>query len=290
MKLLIRSGRIFCAILSIFVLMETGCRKTDTPSAIPPVVQTKAGEMVRILGGEFEMGSSREGSDEGPVHRILVDAFLIDRLEVTQEQFQILMGKNPSRFKAAKNPVEQLSWGEAALYCNARSRSEGFRPCYDETSGACDFIANGYRLPTEAEWEYACRAGTSSDYSFKSAARIKDYAWFAENSSKTAHPVGQKLPNPWGLYDMHGNVMEWCNDVYEKNYYAQAPSKNPHGPVESQTSKFVLRGGCWNNRAQNCRSASRVGESPGQADACTMHPDIGFRCVRSAPVNDSGKK
>ena len=158
---------------------------------------------------------------------------------------------------------------------------EGLDPCYDEETGECNFAANGYRLPTEAEWEYACRAGTTGDYSFGPDNRqLSQYAWFADNANKQTHPVGQKKPNAWGLYDMYGNVAEWCNDVYEKGYYKDGPRATPAAPQDGP--RRVLRGGAWNTRADDCRSASRVGESPGSKDACFARDTIGFRCVRRA--------
>ncbi len=148
--------------------------------------------------------------------------------------------------------------------------------------------ANGYRLPTEAEWEYACRAGTNSDYSFGDEARqLGDFAWFADNSGKKTHPVGRKKPNPWGLFDMHGNVAEWCQDVYDPGYYKASPEKAPRGPDEG--NEYVLRGGSWKSSADALRSAYRIGETPGFSDACLARDAIGFRCVRKPPPSkDAG--
>jgi formylglycine-generating enzyme required for sulfatase activity len=280
--------RILFLFLIIFILFGVSCEKTDRTRAAaktPTVIKTKTGiEMVSIPAGWFEMGSRRGEANESPVHRIWVDAFLMDRYEVTQEQYGELVLGNPSHFKGAKNPMEQMSWADAALYCNARSRAEGLEPCYDEESGECDFSANGYRLPTEAEWEYACRAGTDTEHFFGlEQRRLKDHAWYADNSLEKTHPVGQKKPNPWGLYDMYGNVAEWCNDIYDESYYENSRQKDPRGPTEGK--KYVLRGGAWSSSADKCRSSYRVGEDPGFQDACFARDDIGFRCVRSAPQN-----
>jgi formylglycine-generating enzyme required for sulfatase activity len=235
--------------------------------------------MIEIPAGWFEMGSRRGNMNESPPHKVWIDALLMDRFETTQEQYDKLLLGNPSHFVDPKFPVHQVRWSDAALYCNARSRAEGLQPCYEEKSGACDFAATGYRLPTEAEWEYACRAGTSSDYSFGSdPGRLGQYAWYAENSTKRAHPVGEKKPNGWGLFDMYGNVAEWCNDAYDANYYKQTESTNPVGP--SHGDLRVLRGGSWSSSATSIRSSYREGEVPGFQDACFAKETIGFRCVK----------
>jgi len=277
------------AFLAIFLL--SSCQKVDGPAPAPEgvptpgveqftAVKTKTGaEMVLIPAGRFAMGSTDGKADEAPVHEVRIDAFLIDRTEVTQEQYAKLVVANPSHFKALDRPVEQISWANAALYCNLRSRDEGLQPCYDEQTAKCNFQANGYRLPTEAEWEYACRACTTDAYSFGSDARsLGQYAWNAANSSKKTQPVAQKKPNAWGLFDVHGNVAEWCNDVYDPGYYGQSPATDPRGPADGE--RYVLRGGAWNSRPEGCRAAARVGENPGFQDACFARDAIGFRCVR----------
>jgi acetoin utilization deacetylase AcuC-like enzyme/formylglycine-generating enzyme required for sulfatase activity len=272
--------------LILLILFGASCQKVDKSTARPPtVIKTKEGvEMVLIPAGWFEMGSRQGKTNESPVHKVWVNAFLMDRYEVTQEQYGKLVPGNPSHFKGPQNPMEQMSWANAALYCNARSRAEGFELCYDEESGKCNFEANGYRLPTEAEWEYACRAGTKTDYFFgRDARKLKDYAWYAENSFERTFPWGKKKPNPWGLYDMYGNVAEWCNDIYDQDYYKHSPEKNPRGPTRGK--KYVLRGGAWSSSADVCRSSYRVGEEPGFQDACFARDTIGFRCVRNAPTD-----
>ena len=279
-------------LLVALLLLSASCRNADQAApgaAALPIVTTPGGiEMVLIPAGHFKMGSSDGKEDESPVREIEVDSLLMDRYEMTQANFAKLAPINGSHFKGPDRPVEMISWGDAALYCNKRSREEGLDPCYDEESGACNFAASGYRLPTEAEWEYACRAGTTSDYSFGADGRhLEKYAWYAENAEKRTHPVGQKAPNAWGLYDMYGNVAEWCNDVYEKGYAKDGRTSNPRGPEDG--SLRVLRGGAWSSRADDCRSAYRVGESPGSQDACFARDAIGFRCVRRAPQNPPQK-
>jgi len=285
-------------LVALAILLGSSCRKPDGPApatgpgnpspATPQVTTTPGGfEMVLIPAGSFRMGSRNGESDETPVHQLRIDAFLMDRYEMTQAQCVRLARGTPylsgtsSHFKGPDRPAEMVSWSEAALYCNQRSHDEGLEPCYDEATAECDFEADGYRLPTEAEWEYACRAGTGTDYHFGSDPRLlKRHAWCAENSGKQTHPVGRKKPNAWGLFDMHGNVAEWCNDVYLESYYHQSPAENPRGPAGGE--KYVLRGGAWNCRAKACRSARRVGEDPGFQDACFARDAIGFRCVRRA--------
>ena len=280
-------GLVVCLILAALALL--GCQRAYGPEAVgtQPIITTKSGiEMVLIPAGSFEMGSHHGPEEEKPAHRVWIDSFLMDRHEVTQAEYeklgQIEAFPNPSHFRGADLPVEQVTWPQAARFCNARSRYEGFQPAYDEDTGGCDFKANGYRLPTEAEWEYACRAGTDTDYSFGGEARkLGDFGWFADNSARKTHPVGQKKPNPWGLFDMHGNVAEWCQDVFDKGYYKASPEKNPRGPSEG--NEYVLRGGSWKSSADALRSAYRLGENPGFSDACLARDAIGFRCVRKAP-------
>jgi formylglycine-generating enzyme required for sulfatase activity len=253
--------------------------------ALPLVTSQSGVEQVLIPAGSFEMGSRRGRDEEKPAHQVWVDSFVIDRHEVTQAEYerlgQIEAFPNPSHFKGPDLPAEQVTWPQAARFCNARSRLEGLKPCYNEETGACDFQANGYRLPTEAEWEYACRAATTGDYSFGSDERqLGNFGWFADNSSAKTHPVGQKRPNPWGLLDMHGNVAEWCQDVYDPAYYKASPEKNPCGPADG--NEYVLRGGSWKSTAEALRSSYRMGETAGFSDACLARDAIGFRCARRA--------
>ena len=277
------------------IIALVGCREGEparvSGRSVAPAaetIKTKSGiAMVRVPAGVFNMGSKAGRDDERPIHKVRIDALLMDQFEVTQAEYEKL-GKieafpNPSHFKGLDLPVEQVNWPQAARFCNARSRHEGLEPCYNEDTGECDFRANGYRLPTEAEWEYACRAaegeGEGGDWSFGNAARqLGDFAWFAANSGNKTHPVGLKKPNAWGLHDMHGNVAEWCQDVYEKSYYQSSPDANPRGPADGK--EYVLRGGSWKSAADGLRSACRLAESPGFSDACLARDAIGFRCVR----------
>ncbi len=257
--------------------------KATAAPAATPVADTA---LVPIPAGKFLMGDKDEV--DAPPHEVAVSAFLMDKNLVTQEQFQKLMGANPSRWKGAQNPIEQLRWSDAVKFCNKRSEAEGLKPCYDLATLKCDFSADGYRLPTEAEWEYACRAGATTPYFFGATpAKLGDFAWFDKNSGGHPRPVGQKQPNPWGLFDMAGNVWQWCNDFYEVEYYSKSPKQDPPGPAEGKNK--VLRGGAWRFSADNCRSGYRYNENPGSADVCFGYDIYGFRCVRRAAATASAK-
>jgi len=276
-----------CALV-LAVSLVTGCRRVerDVKPDVDLAESTESGvEMALISGGSFQMGSSAEDQIDETPHTVQVDSFYMDKYEVTQEEYERVVGTNPSRWKGEENPVEQIRWKDAIEYCNARSRLEDLQPAYDEQTWRCDFGANGYRLPTEAEWEYAARAGTTTAYSFgNDRTKLDGHAWFKENCTRGPHPVGQKEPNPWGLHDMYGNVWEWCHDFYQEDYYQQSPEKNPRGPESGDTR--VVRGGCWNSRPDMCRSSYRNYEDPAFTDACfakEISGFVGLRCVRSHP-------
>jgi formylglycine-generating enzyme required for sulfatase activity len=253
--------------------------QTEVPGDENPAA---AVEMVLVPGGWFEMGSARNVELDEPLHKVHLSPFYIDAHEVTQGEYERVMGKNPSRWKGEKNPVEQIRWAGAIEYCNVRSRLEGLQPAYDPKTGACDFEADGYRLPTEAEWECAARAGTKTAYFFgEGPSKLDDHAWFKGNCTRRPRPVGQKEPNPWGLYDLYGNVWEWCHDFYGEEYYRASPEEDPTGPETGENR--VVRGGCWNSRPDECRSAYRNYENPGYTDVCfgkDIHGFVGFRCVK----------
>ena len=294
-------------LLAVALLSASGCRKEQAAPPAPPaqaatgdgrsgpagvpaqqIVTPSGAEMVLIRSGSFTMGEAGGRDDAKPPHRVTVDSFYMDKLEVTQAAFLALMGLNTSKAKGDTKPVEQVSWFHAARYCNARSEKEGLRPCYDIETWACNFTADGYRLPTEAEWEYACRAGTDTVYSFgDNKQKLTAYAWFKKNSSGQPHPVGGRHPNPWGLHDMHGNVLEWCNDFYAPDTYGSDARTNPTGPAEGK--QRVLRGGGWRSRARNCTSAHRDKGDPENLDTCLGYPDYGFRCVRRVTDEDVGE-
>jgi formylglycine-generating enzyme required for sulfatase activity len=281
------TGSIWVAVLVALALaMISGCGgKSNAPEPVGDhtddhLVKTACGlEMVDIPGGEFTMGANDGPVDVKPAHRVKVDGFLMDQTLVTQDVFQKLMGMNPSRRKNPKNPVEQASWTAAAKFCNARSLQDGLTPCYDVKTWQCNFAANGYRLPTEAEWEYACRAGTTTKFYFgDNEEELKSYGWFQGNSASKTHVVAQKMPNPRGLYDMAGNLWEWCNDYYGPKYYQSSPADNPRGPDHGE--KRVLRGGAWSSSSDDCASWARGCDESGATDICLTMDSNGFRCIR----------
>ena len=197
----------------------------------------------------------------------LTQAFHLGQYEVTQEQYEKVMGTNPSNFKGGQNPVEQVSWNDAVEFCRKLSALPA-----EKKAGYV------YRLPTEAEWEYACRAGTTTKYSFgDSESELGAYAWYAKNSGKnsgkTTHPVGGKKSNPWELYGMHGNVCEWCQDWYGK--YPSGSTTDPTGAASG--SYRVNRGGSWSLTSGLCQSAYRHGYAPGR-----RYHFLGFRVLRSS--------
>jgi formylglycine-generating enzyme required for sulfatase activity len=205
-------------------------------------------EMVSLPAGKFLMGSA-ESNDEKPPHQVKVNSFAIGKYPVTQAQYQAVMGTNPSHFKNnPQNPVEQVSWNDAQAFCQKLSQ----------------ITRKTYRLPTEAEWEYACRAGTTTRYYFgDDDNQLGDYAWYRENSNNTTHPVGQKKPNGWGIYDMSGNLWEWCEDNWHDSY-AGAPDDGTawiDNDNRSQSRK-CLRGGSWIDYPYSCRSAYRLRNNP----------------------------
>lgn len=281
------------------LLFLSGCGPKETPAARPPAttapatpvtpaaatraVVTQTGEMLPVPAGEFSMGDALGADDEKPVRKVKVAAFLMDRTEVTQKSYQALTGRNPSKFKGENDPVNLVSWFDAIRYCNLRSLRDGLKPCYDEKTATCNFEADGYRLPTEAEWEYACRAGTTTRYAFgNNASDLGKYAWTQENAGGRTHPVGTKAANPWGFVDLYGNVAEWCNDFYAAQAYVGDDAENPRGPAVG--GECVVRGGSWGKTADACRSASRASETPRFADACFGAENYGFRTIRRIPA------
>jgi formylglycine-generating enzyme required for sulfatase activity len=254
---------------------------TDVPN-LAVVRPGTGGEMVMVPAGAFTMGDAAGRPDETP-HPVSVSSFYLDRYPVTQELYEKVLAVNPSKRKAPQNPVERTQWTDAVRVCNRCSELEGLTPCYDLTTWECRFDADGYRLPTEAEWEYACRAGSTGKYCFGDDEKeLARYAWFAPHSQGKPQPVGQKLPNRWGLCDIHGNVWQWCNDWYGA-YATDGPRDNPHGPAAG--TKRVLRGGAWDCPAEKCRAAYRHQEFPVYSDACFGADSYGFRRARNGDTS-----
>ncbi|OHB64074.1 MAG: hypothetical protein A2Y77_12370 [Planctomycetes bacterium RBG_13_62_9] len=235
----------------------------DNDSPLPERIVDSIGiELVWIPPGRFLMGSpeneqGRDG-DESPLHAVtLTEGFYMGVYEVTQAQWMAVMGSNPSEFQGDDLPVENVTWEDATEFCRRRSGREGLE----------------YRLPTEAEWEYACRAGSTASYSFGDGNSVLDeYGWHSGNSGGTTHPIGEKMPNLFGLYDMHGNVWEWCQDVYSK--YPSAGVVNPRGPAWGD--ERINRGGGWSAVAAYCRSATRDRDLP-----TDRYNVLGLRVVRT---------
>jgi formylglycine-generating enzyme len=260
----------------------------------PTEFTTKSGvAMVNLPGDQFTMGADKGNADEAPAHAVTLSAFAIDKFEVTGEMFAKAQLPNPSRWSEnPKRPVERVRWRDAKQYCNERSLLEGLNPCYNEKTPDwdCDYSANGYRLPTEAEWEYACRAGTTTQYDFGAVVNLRQYSWFAANSEEKTHPVGQKKPNKWGIHDMYGNVSEWCEDVYSPTYYKSSPAKDPTGPASPGKDVLrVMRGGSWKSTPEMCRATFRTGQKTGDTDACFFTDYCGFRCVRRLTPDELAK-
>lgn len=243
--------------------------KTTKNTSIPPPLGQKnftnstGMEFVLIPAGEFDMGSPQNEAgrddDEGPVHRVkIANAFYMSKYEVTQKQWRDVMGTDPSYFKSDSLPVEQVSWNEVQEFISRLNEKEGI---------------DKYRLPSEAEWEYAARAGTTTRFYFgDDASKLGDYEWYDVNSGRETHEVGQKKPNPWGLYDMNGNVWEWMQDVYH-NSYNGAPTDG--SAWEGNGSHRVIRGGSFDYYAGHLRSANRNDRDPGY-----RHYSTGFRLLR----------
>jgi formylglycine-generating enzyme required for sulfatase activity len=233
--------------------------------------------MVLVAGGTFRMGRNNGDDDEKPVHTVTVESFYMGKYEVTQKEWIEIMGSNPSSYWGDTLPVEQVSWYEAVEYCNKLSLREGLVPAYSGSGDGitCDFKASGYRLPTEAEWEYAAKGGRDAPvFKYAGGNGVDAVAWYNGNSEERTHPVGTKQPNNLGLYDMSGNVWEWCWDWFGD--YGSGSQTDPQG-ASSGTIR-VLRGGSWSNSARGVRSTFRGNFTPADRDSY-----LGFRVVRTVP-------
>ena len=240
--------------------------------------------MVDLPAGDFRMGSpdadDLANEDEKPQHEVTVAAFRMAVTPVTVELYQEVMAPSTVAGESeARLPVTGVSWDHAIEFCNRLSERAGYRPCYSRWFGRwrCDWRADGYRLPTEAEWEYACRAGTTTRYGFgDDPAGLDAYAWYEGNANGALQPVATRRANAWGLHDLHGNVWEWCWDWYGS--YSPKRTRNPRGPWKLKTGWRVLRGGSFALPPADLRSAVRFVDDPEfRSRIC------GFRCVRVPP-------
>ena len=221
-------------------------------------------KFVEIPAGTFSMGSANGDSDDGPVHEVRISKpYYLGVYEVTNGDGKAVKSFVPSKWKDDSLPIESVTWDEAVAFCEALSALPAERQA-----------GRVYRLPTEAEWEYACRAGTTTAYSFgDDESLLGDFAWFGANAGGSTHPVGQKKPNGWGLYDMQGNVWEWCSDRYGD--YAAAAATDPQGSPPKGSNR-VLRGGGWATPVRNCRSSHRH-----SYDSANRTHSFGFRLALS---------
>lgn len=272
-------------------------------------------EMVFVQGGDFEMGDhyDEEGNDNTFIHSVTLSDFYMGKYEITHADYinflndfgvsSTGMYNNIRLIKlddedcpidyywnefyftgsdiviSSSCPVIEVTWYGAVVYCNWMSQLEGLTPCYDLETWTCDFSNNGYRLPTEAEWEYAARGGIfwQDDFRYSGChepSELSLYAWEYSNSNDRIHPIGVKLPNQIGLHDMSGNAIEWCFDYYDSDYYSYSPAINPTGPEYG--CYRVLRGGSWHSFHIFCTVAVRTGSFPEQSDF-----DVGFRLARN---------
>ncbi|MBI5325757.1 MAG: SUMF1/EgtB/PvdO family nonheme iron enzyme [Ignavibacteriae bacterium] len=233
--------------------------------------------MIKINAGDFTMGSDDEDEWYRPAHAVrITKAYYIGKYEVTQKQYEKVMNfSNPSRIKGDSMPVDRVGWMDAIEFCNELSKMENYDNCYtiNGSDVTCNFEANGYRLPTEAEWEYACRAGTTGKY----PGQVFEIAWTNSDQKSNPQIVGTKQPNAWGIYDMNGNVWEWCWDFYSVDFYGSGPYPHvdPSGPATSDVTDRVIRGGSYLDGPEFATSAARGG-------TFQSNFNLGFRVVRKA--------
>ncbi len=259
---------VFFLFFSGVAIAEAKDKKGKKTGRTKTVTNRLGMQFVLIHPGKFIMGDAPRSecetcsaaADETPRHPVsITKPYYIGKYEVTQAQWLKLMKHNPSRFKGKNRPVEYVSWNNVQLFILALNRREK---------------TDSYRLPTEAEWEFAARGGTTTSYPFGDDPRkLGKYAWYSVNAGAKTHPVGKRKPNTRGLYDMFGNVFEWCDDWYARDYYSKWVDKDPKGPREGSVK--VRRGGFWGSHARFCRSSARSWFSPDNRSS-----NIGFRLVK----------
>ena len=253
MKLIIRYTLIVAisfAFINVLVAQDAAGKKKkkkskkaeiELPSVSQELLDSLAANFVWVTGGKFMMGDYAGEADEKPAYEVVVDGFAISKYPVTQRQWTAIMGSSPSEFKGCDQcPIDMVSWDDAQHFIAILNKLTG----------------KNYALPTEAEWEYAAKGGLKSQgLRYSGADNIEAVGWYTGNSGRHPHPVGEKTPNELGLYDMTGNVWEWCRDWYNKNYYELRESNNPTGPASGAAR--VRRGGSWFTQEVSCRTSSR---------------------------------
>ncbi|HBC86550.1 MAG TPA: formylglycine-generating enzyme family protein [Lentisphaeria bacterium] len=253
------------------LFLAAGCMSSEPAGDSFKAVNSIGLALINVEPGEFTMGSDQWTDDEKPVHKVKITTeFWIGKTEITQSQYEKISGKNPSLYEGSNAPAEQISWNDAIAFCtklNELEKKEGRLPQ--------GYI---YRLPTEAEWEYACRAGTTGDF----AGKTDDISWNGGNSKNSTQPVATKSPNPWGIYDMHGNVWEWCLDSCEygeKGVKTDTYKDAAVDPVSTMGDHKILRGGSWCFDTKFLRSSTRYADKVDFKAA-----DIGFRIVLAREI------
>lgn len=271
-------GVIACLVaIAPMIVSEQKKKYTDPTPRKEAILKRFVQEFVRITPGQgkfpksFLMGSKAGNPREQPAHTVTFGyPFAVGRYEVTQELYHVVMGRNPAKWKGRRNSVEEVTWDDAQAFCRKVTVLLRAR----KLIGDDDQI----RLPSEAEWEYACRAGTQTAYSFgDDVKQLTLYCWYKDNSKGYDPPVGAKKPNPWGLYDMHGYVWEWCADDWFPGYRG-APNDGRPRKASNKGAKKVVRGGSWAHPADQCRSAYRDYRPRNHHD-----DKVGFRCVLASP-------
>lgn len=279
------------SLVTAALLLMIFCHSCGDDSTSPENNGNGLVEMKLIHGGSFLMGSVNRWAreDEQPVHHVLLSSYYLSKYEITQEQYAAFDPTHISSFAGEDRPVEEVTWIDAAWFCNWLSEQEGYEKFYvdstlenDTLTVNMDWEADGYRLPTEAEWEYACLSNSVLDFYSDSLCEpycdpidpnLDEIAWYCGNANEQTHSVGSKIPIGFGLYDMNGNVWEWCNDWYWE--YSEDPEVDPIGPTGG--SSRVRRGGGWGSYGIQCRAARRSAFGPD-----SKANDIGFRVVRPA--------
>lgn len=248
------SVSVFFSIISSFFCQNAYIRPMQTDTQLPArfIQELPDGtsfEMILVEGGEFMMGGSDEAAfdQENPIHPVRLSSYYLATFPIVQAIWKSVMNDNPSRFKGENHPVEKVSWDDTQTFVKRLKEKTG----------------KSYRLPTEAEWEFAARGGTQTEnYLYAGSDKLKEVGWYVENAGNGTRPVGMLLPNELGLHDMSGNVLEWCEDWYSGNYYQACLDRglieNPSGPIEG--SNRVLRGGRWSYGARSCRVSFRYSD------------------------------